>query len=258
MKYEDILAWWKKEKKDTKEDTKKEYMILGLRQIEGVQISKFKEKIFKVSLNANFSCPNLDGTVGYGGCIYCSKTGSGEFAGNKEDEIDEYFSNLTGANNELEKQAELLKTLNNQFEETLKAFKQAEEYYLIERQHQDAVRAIEFQGGFPTDTRKVNDMILTPHGNFSTAPDDFLLAMKDPTMLMKNNVGEIQTVVNVQVINNAGNIVTTTATESINEKGQKELVVMISRAVANDYASGRNGWDSAISSRNIRARGRNY
>ena len=52
---------------------------------------KFNKKIFKVSLNANFSCPNLDGTIGYGGCIYCSKSGSGEFAGNKEDEIEKQF-----------------------------------------------------------------------------------------------------------------------------------------------------------------------
>lgn len=53
--------------------------------------NKFNQKIFKVSLNANFSCPNIDGTVGYGGCIYCSKTGSGEFAGNREDDIVKQF-----------------------------------------------------------------------------------------------------------------------------------------------------------------------
>lgn len=53
--------------------------------------NRFNEKIFKVSLNANFSCPNIDGTVGYGGCIYCSKTGSGEFAGNKEEAIEKQF-----------------------------------------------------------------------------------------------------------------------------------------------------------------------
>lgn len=52
---------------------------------------KFHSKIFKVSLNAGFSCPNIDGTVGYGGCIYCSKSGSGEFAGNKEDDIVKQF-----------------------------------------------------------------------------------------------------------------------------------------------------------------------
>ena len=52
---------------------------------------KFGKKIFKVSLNAGFSCPNIDGTVGYGGCIYCSKLGSGEFAGNKKDSIEKQF-----------------------------------------------------------------------------------------------------------------------------------------------------------------------
>ena len=56
--------------------------------------NKFKDKVFKVSLNANFSCPNIDGTVGTGGCIYCSKTGSGEFAGNKEDNILKQFNTV--------------------------------------------------------------------------------------------------------------------------------------------------------------------
>lgn len=43
---------------------------------------KFGQKIFKVSLNGGFTCPNLDGTKGSGGCIYCSGHGSGDFAGN--------------------------------------------------------------------------------------------------------------------------------------------------------------------------------
>jgi uncharacterized protein len=40
--------------------------------------NKFNSKVFKVSLNAGFTCPNIDGKVGLGGCIYCSKYGSGE------------------------------------------------------------------------------------------------------------------------------------------------------------------------------------
>ena len=56
--------------------------------------NKFQGKVFKVSLNANFSCPNIDGTVGSGGCIYCSKSGSGEFAGNKEDNIVKQFETI--------------------------------------------------------------------------------------------------------------------------------------------------------------------
>jgi radical SAM superfamily enzyme len=34
--------------------------------------------VFKVSLDAGFTCPNKDGKVSYGGCIYC-KSGSGEY-----------------------------------------------------------------------------------------------------------------------------------------------------------------------------------
>ncbi len=45
--------------------------------------NKFGIKVFKISLNAGFTCPNLDGTKGYGGCTYCSKTGSGEFGGDR-------------------------------------------------------------------------------------------------------------------------------------------------------------------------------
>ena len=56
--------------------------------------TKFNSKVFKVSLNGNFSCPNIDGTVGFGGCIYCSKTGSGEFAGNIEEALEEQFINI--------------------------------------------------------------------------------------------------------------------------------------------------------------------
>lgn len=56
--------------------------------------TKFHKKVFKVSLNAGFSCPNIDGTIGSGGCIYCSKTGSGEFAGNKEDNITKQFNTI--------------------------------------------------------------------------------------------------------------------------------------------------------------------
>lgn len=53
--------------------------------------TKYKEKVFKIPLNGNFTCPNIDGTVGTKGCIYCSKSGSGEFAGNKKDDIIKQF-----------------------------------------------------------------------------------------------------------------------------------------------------------------------
>ena len=46
---------------------------------------KFGCKVYKLSLNGGFSCPNRDGTLGTGGCIFC--TGSGEFAEGGPDPI---------------------------------------------------------------------------------------------------------------------------------------------------------------------------
>ena len=41
---------------------------------------KFGCKVYKLSIDGGFSCPNRDGTLGYGGCIFCNETGSGDFA----------------------------------------------------------------------------------------------------------------------------------------------------------------------------------
>lgn len=56
--------------------------------------NKFGKKVCKISLNAGFTCPNKDGTKGYGGCIYCSKLGSGDFAGNKEKDLITQFNDV--------------------------------------------------------------------------------------------------------------------------------------------------------------------
>lgn len=42
--------------------------------------SRYGKKIYKVSINAGFTCPNRDGTLGTKGCIFCSAGGSGDFA----------------------------------------------------------------------------------------------------------------------------------------------------------------------------------
>lgn len=41
---------------------------------------KFGCKVYKLSIDAGFTCPNRDGTVGTGGCVFCSACGGGEFA----------------------------------------------------------------------------------------------------------------------------------------------------------------------------------
>jgi radical SAM protein (TIGR01212 family) len=41
---------------------------------------RFGEKVYRLSLNGGMTCPNRDGTIGTGGCIFCSAGGSGDFA----------------------------------------------------------------------------------------------------------------------------------------------------------------------------------
>ena len=54
----------------------------------------YGSKVFKVALNGGFSCPNKDGKKGTGGCIYCSPSGSGDFAGNIKEDILTQFENI--------------------------------------------------------------------------------------------------------------------------------------------------------------------
>ncbi len=49
--------------------------------------SLYNKKVTKVPLNANFTCPNKTGLKGINGCMFCSKSGSGDFAGNIKDDI---------------------------------------------------------------------------------------------------------------------------------------------------------------------------
>jgi radical SAM protein (TIGR01212 family) len=56
--------------------------------------NKFGQKIFKVSINGGFSCPNRDGSIGTKGCIFCSEEGSGEFAGSINLNIGEQFKEI--------------------------------------------------------------------------------------------------------------------------------------------------------------------
>ena len=55
---------------------------------------KFGEKVFKISLDGGFSCPNRDGTISKGGCLFCSERGSGDFAGGREFSIKRQFQDV--------------------------------------------------------------------------------------------------------------------------------------------------------------------
>ena len=55
---------------------------------------KFGEKIFKISLDAGFSCPNRDGKISSGGCLFCSERGSGDYAGDRNFSISKQFIDI--------------------------------------------------------------------------------------------------------------------------------------------------------------------
>ncbi|BCZ43973.1 TIGR01212 family radical SAM protein [Clostridium gelidum] len=55
---------------------------------------KFGEKVFKISLDGGFSCPNRDGKISSGGCLFCSESGSGDYAGDRELSITKQFNHI--------------------------------------------------------------------------------------------------------------------------------------------------------------------
>ena len=52
----------------------------------------FGEKLYKIALDGGMSCPNRDGKIGTGGCIFCSAGGSGDFAGDRKVSITEQLA----------------------------------------------------------------------------------------------------------------------------------------------------------------------
>lgn len=54
----------------------------------------FGHKVFKVALDGGFDCPNRDGTVAHGGCTFCSAAGSGDFAGDRADDLVTQFEEI--------------------------------------------------------------------------------------------------------------------------------------------------------------------
>ena len=56
-----------------------------MRKLSEMLLEEYGEKLYKLSLTSGCTCPNRDGTIGYGGCAFCSRGGSGEFAAKAAD-----------------------------------------------------------------------------------------------------------------------------------------------------------------------------
>jgi hypothetical protein len=150
---------------------------------------------------------------------------------------------------EQEEEAERLKELNDLYQSLTEAIDEQEQYYLKKRQQLNSETYNE-----NVSSQSVNDMILTPSGSFSTHPDDYIIATKDPSSLNGNSGTNVS--FSVQINNTVSDTVTATTEESTGDDGMTQLVINISKKVASDYASGTNGWDNAIDSNNLRRKGR--
>ena len=54
----------------------------------------FGYKVYKISINGGFTCPNRDGSLGVGGCIFCSGEGSGDFSEDAEFSVNEQIEEI--------------------------------------------------------------------------------------------------------------------------------------------------------------------
>lgn len=161
-------------------------------------------------------------------------------------DIDDWYDELD-ADKYKEEEKEQAKDLTDQYKALIQAMKEQEEYYEKRKTELNAQ-------AYNSNVTGVHDMILTPQGNFSTDPDDYIFAMKNP----KSLVGSGASVVAVRpIINNtfADKTDVNVSTQE-NDEGGVDIFVQISEKVAQDYATGSNGWDSAVSYRNYKAQGR--
>ena len=53
---------------------------------------RYGEKAYRIALDGGMTCPNRDGTIGSGGCIFCSANGSGDFAGSASCSVSEQLA----------------------------------------------------------------------------------------------------------------------------------------------------------------------
>ncbi len=161
--------------------------------------------------------------------------------------LDEVYNSMDSFQDSVEESTENVRDLTSAYKSLLDAMRENEEWYIREKTGLNAAsRRDSYQS--------VNDMILTPHGNFSTHPEDYIIATKNPAALGGASGGNV--VFNMTVRNEMGNEAQVQVSRSPNGYGGQDFLVSVSRRIAADVADGANGWDSALDMRSVRMAGR--
>jgi hypothetical protein len=154
------------------------------------------------------------------------------------------FSNglMEGSSGDDSKKRELeqMKNIQDQITSLIDQQNTLNAYYLKQRRKLNA--------DYEMDSYRVNDMILTPSGNFSTDPMDTILAMRRPQDLMGNS-GNAPIQV---IINNLAGVEVQRETKTEDDKQQ--IIFTLRKMVKNDIATGE--YDGAMDAMRNRRRGR--
>lgn len=137
--------------------------------------------------------------------------------------------------------------LREAYKTLLSAMKNNEEEYEKRKKELNA-------SDYASKVTGVHDMILTPQGQFSTDPDDYIIATKNPGALNNGESNSSSSNLNMNIIikNEFGN----QAEVSARQIDSETMMIQFSRKIASDYANGSNGWDTAISARAYKQSGR--
>ena len=154
---------------------------------------------------------------------------------------------------DMESKMQRLESLKNNLADLLKQARDDAEYYEVNLRNKKAISTNESVSSSGFSVTKTNDMILTPSGAFSTAPDDYIFAMKDPASLTRGSGGG--TVVNFSIVNQSGEqLGVSSSTKKEDEYGNIDLEVVVNGIVQKSMMDG--DYDGTFAAVNAKAQGR--
>lgn len=154
--------------------------------------------------------------------------------------------NNKGDSDEAEDQLARLEDLKDNLAELLKQAKDDAIYYETNLRQKQAVAFND-----AVSSTSVNDAIITPSGVVNTAPDDYIMAMKDPTQLMGKGGGG--TNVSFSIVNESGTPMTVTRSETREGSGGTEIVAFVNAIVQKSMNDGE--YDDVMAGMQVRQRG---
>ena len=154
--------------------------------------------------------------------------------------------NNKGNSDEAEDQLARLEDLKDNLAELLKQAKDDAIYYETNMRNK---QALVFNDALSSTS--VNDAIITPRGVVNTAPDDYIMAMKDPTQLMGKGGGG--TNVNFSIVNESGTPMTVTSSETRQNGDTTEITAIVNAIVQKSMNDGE--YDEVMAGMQVRQRG---